>query len=170
MTILILGLLTLISIPTFAQDIKPLTTTSDGMSVLGCFGSSKGSRSSRETVVFRKFKGLSSFVISNDNIGMVMVLEGENSTNSRGITGSHMPLESQTILPDYGSENWSYPAPASTILAARGNYIGFFLNDSAEGLLTRHKLYQLGDLTLKCTSDKVLLLEKINSALKFSPM
>ncbi len=167
---LLSGLLVLGSLTAFAQEIKPLAKTSEAINVLGCFGVFKTATTNRETVVFRIFQGLNSFVVNENNVGQVVVLEGETSPNSRGLTGSHMPFESQATLPEYYNEDWSYPAPSSTILAVRGNYKGFFLSDSAEGLLARHKLYQVADQNLECTSDKVLILEKIKSVLKFSPM
>jgi hypothetical protein len=158
------------SISAFAQDIKPLVITSDNISVAGCFGITKSNNMKRETVVFRIFKGLNSIVINENKIGEIIVLEGEKATNSQGLSASYMPFESESSLPDYYNENWTYPAPATTILSARGNYKGFFVNDNAEGLLVRHKFYQINDLNLKCTADETLLMKKINSVLNFSPM
>lgn len=164
------------SVTQAALALRPIATTPDGKSVIGCHYYKQFSKQKKyEAVVYRSHFGLDPDWSFSVHEGAVLVLLGVDDvvTAGKGVVGKFLTIESGDTLSNRPGEDWTAAAPGGAFFSARGYYTGFFLSarpdGPIEGTLAQSFDFIYDRVEMSCTDDEAILRKWIAQVAAYAP-
>ena len=169
----VLFFISVYSFSLLATMVTPLAEDRNGNSILGCFNSTIDKKGEEKTLVMRNNGEFDEIMFTrNVNKNVVFAITGVKKTDEKGLSLNWLSEEGTNLLKNRGNEAWTFETSKDTFFTARGNFIGFFLQNSSTDLAEAQLVLGLLKnriINLNCTNDEKVMKNWIQEISKYKP-